>query len=172
MAKNTCPVCCRPLSVPTVRLWDGRRYCRACVDATCPGLASFAAENPVLELVLPRIKFWRTYLSLLLFMNAGIAAWFGIPMAWFSVVDLNGERVPPGDALAAVAISWRPDCRLNVCRDLDRADWRDRAGTSSLRQGFIGTPRDPSGRRRRASWSVVTSKKRPQVFNRIASRVR
>ncbi|MEX1098454.1 MAG: hypothetical protein WED34_20585 [Planctomycetales bacterium] len=46
----TCRHCARPLAgEETVRLWDGRDYCRACVEAEMPGLAEYAAGHPRLE---------------------------------------------------------------------------------------------------------------------------
>lgn len=33
----------------TVRLWDGRDYCRSCVEAACPGLSDYAASHETLE---------------------------------------------------------------------------------------------------------------------------
>ncbi|MEX0716658.1 MAG: PVC-type heme-binding CxxCH protein, partial [Planctomycetaceae bacterium] len=54
----TCRHCDRPLVEPeTVRLWDGRDYCRDCVEAEMPGLAEYAATHPRLVETAPREPF-------------------------------------------------------------------------------------------------------------------
>jgi len=45
-ADQACPVCDKLIDGGgAVRLWDGRTYCRACVEAECPGLADYAATH-------------------------------------------------------------------------------------------------------------------------------
>ena len=49
-ADDACPRCHERLAAQAaVRLWDGRDYCRACVDRACEGLADYAAAHPRLE---------------------------------------------------------------------------------------------------------------------------
>lgn len=45
-----CRKCSRALTPEnSVPLWDGHRYCRDCVEATCPGLAGYALQHDKLE---------------------------------------------------------------------------------------------------------------------------
>ena len=51
---QACAKCGATLTDDTrVHLWDGRDYCRDCVEAACPGMAQYAAEHDALEEVVP-----------------------------------------------------------------------------------------------------------------------
>jgi len=49
-AGNRCNKCSQSLTPQTsVRLWDGRDYCRRCVEEACPKLVDYALAHDVLE---------------------------------------------------------------------------------------------------------------------------
>jgi hypothetical protein len=98
---TTCPICRRLLSTAPVTLWDGRSYCLSCVEAGCAGLAEYAAEHPVLELIPRRVGFWKTLTILLVVVSIGLGFWFGIPVFWFALTEPQGDM---GKALVATAL--------------------------------------------------------------------
>jgi len=53
--EGRCAKCSSVLTAETeVPLWDGRSYCRDCVEAACPGMADYALQHPKLEERVPR----------------------------------------------------------------------------------------------------------------------
>jgi len=53
---DACRVCQKALTPHfSVKLWDGKRYCRDCVEAVCSGLADYAASHDSLEET-PRLR--------------------------------------------------------------------------------------------------------------------
>jgi len=73
---SACAHCDAPLtSETTVHLWDGRDYCRACVEDACEGMADYAADHPRLEETLPFLlrRFIRVAFSTIL-LNALLAS--------------------------------------------------------------------------------------------------
>ncbi|NQT16980.1 MAG: hypothetical protein HQ582_29755 [Planctomycetes bacterium] len=49
-----CSACNKSIAPGTsVRLWDGRDYCRTCLDSSCPGLAQYAVQHESLQEEMP-----------------------------------------------------------------------------------------------------------------------
>lgn len=53
-SRGQCRNCSQPLTPETrVHLWDGKDYCRDCVEAACPGMADYARAHAFLEETMP-----------------------------------------------------------------------------------------------------------------------
>ncbi len=53
-SQGQCSKCSQPLTPETtVHLWDGKDYCRGCVEAACPGMAEYARTHVFLEETMP-----------------------------------------------------------------------------------------------------------------------
>lgn len=54
-SQGQCSKCSQSLTPETsVHLWDGKDYCRDCVEAACPGMADYTAAHATLEETTPR----------------------------------------------------------------------------------------------------------------------
>ncbi|MEX0716659.1 MAG: hypothetical protein WD066_08735 [Planctomycetaceae bacterium] len=82
-----CRHCDRPLvEAETVRLWDGRDYCRDCVEAEMPGLAEYAASHPTLEEAVPNEvarSGWRVLSRRFLYLFTFVILIFGVTPALY-----------------------------------------------------------------------------------------
>ncbi len=80
MSGVPCSSCSRDLPPgDIIELWDGRRYCRACTDKTCPALFEYAETHPVLEDASPafsraHLRYWLKFAMMLAAMLALFAA--------------------------------------------------------------------------------------------------
>lgn len=81
---NVCKKCSVLLTPDTtIRLWDANRYCRACVDDACPGLAEYAETHETLKEVMPHSA-WRIGANLWFVCVAGMIP-FGVFLWAFGV---------------------------------------------------------------------------------------
>lgn len=77
----------------TIRLWDGNRYCRACVDDACPGLAEYAETHETLKEVMPHSA-WRIGANYTFLSVAGMIP-FGAVL-WSFAVWCGADPIEPG----------------------------------------------------------------------------
>ena len=94
-----CPYCSHPVSGEPVTLWDGRTYCRQCIEEVSPALYDFAAGGGELYDILDRDDVrWGHFMSLLGKWYLGLVMLlFGLP---FSLAILAGK----GDIWALVFV--------------------------------------------------------------------
>jgi hypothetical protein len=92
IAPVACPKCGRIIH-SAVRLWDGRDYCRDCVDHACPGLGDFAAQHPILS-QRSQLPFWKTAGKVMLMLHALGAAWIAPVLAYHWLFPLPGAAPP------------------------------------------------------------------------------
>ena len=91
-ADSTCGKCGRPLkSSQAIRLWDGKDYCRPCVDDACPKLAEYARSHETLEDTIPYDA--RGVLI-------GCVIIYGLVVGIFALFAASIGAVPVGDAIA------------------------------------------------------------------------
>ncbi|MFH1921675.1 MAG: hypothetical protein ABIP48_17560 [Planctomycetota bacterium] len=84
-----CAACNRRLtSDRPVQLWDGRVYCRACVERAFPGLAEYAALHDRLEETMP-LEFCREHRKGLILFLASIIGFFEL---FVVAMGLSGEE--------------------------------------------------------------------------------
>lgn len=94
-ATSCCNYCQTPIkNGATVRLWDGRDYCAACVENACPGLGKYAATHEFL-VEEDRPSFWKLAAANLFLFTASSAliifpafALYGLSLGLRDVISL------------------------------------------------------------------------------------
>ena len=109
--KGRCSKCSRALSGQVaVSLWDGKRYCRECVEAACPGLADYARNASILgesiasDLTPTRGHRFFNFLTCVVLMLVASAAVFGA--SWEEGAGFRREKILAG--LAWVGLFFVP----------------------------------------------------------------
>lgn len=87
----------------TVRLWDGRDYCRPCVEKSCPGLADYAAANPTLDDQIPYDHAFARR-SGLASMAVILFALSSVPMVLFLAADVEPSWAALGSSVAFLVV--------------------------------------------------------------------
>lgn len=117
-SQGQCSKCSQPLTPETtVHLWDGKDYCRGCVEAACPGMAEYARTHVFLEETMPydgrrtelsMRKTKRTFavVVLVVLIVLAIASWLTAPMngVVFAVFVL---ALPVAGMAACIGFSWK-----------------------------------------------------------------